>query len=1100
MHTALLLAAFATAAELPLPTYPECGEPDRPDLCPSDLEEQWNLISYVAEEYRDTVREEEHAIGSGLGADRAWRTCTGRTDVLVAVLDSGIKWDKDRLIDKHWLNVGELPLPRLEDGSEAESHDVDGNGVVNIRDWDLDPTIDITAGVDSADDMLDPSDLIHSLSDGVDDDGNGFVDDIAGWDFMWNDNDPYDDTRYGHGTGESEDSCEGGEDGHDVGVCPNCMIVNLRVSDSFLADGTSFGAAVLYAVEIGAEVVQEALGTVNNAAFVQDAIDHAWDSDVLVVGSAADETAYHQNYPGVNRHTLYVHAIRYDTDSREDATTFLSYSNCTNHGARLDLSAPSVTCSSGATGVSSGVAGLLYSAAIEAGYALTANEAWQLLVTSADDIDVPEWEGDGLHYPSEPGWDRYYGQGRINAWRAVEAVTAGEIPPEADIDEPPWFAVIDPEDTPTVEVTGLARADRDTLDTWVLEAAVGLDPAEEDFEQVASGSDATEGVLAEWDVTAMDLDPSAIVPVYEYDWDQLEREEAVNIYTVTLRLRVTDSQGREGHKRRVVYLHHDPDSPEGWPLRFDSSFDSSPKLYDLDGDGDMEIIQGDSAGLIHALQHDGSELAGFPWATTPIEELDPSHERNLLANPAFAAFDSATGGSFVGTPAVGDLDGDGQAEIVAGTIRGLLFVVGADGTLRDGFPVSQDPVAFTDPDFVMDEGFFGSPALGDLDGDGDLEIVAPGMDQQVYAWHHDGSEVAGWPVTAIHPEWTDRGSRIVSSPAVGDLDGDGRDDVAISTNELLDGDDALTYAIASDGSFFEGWPVNLYCPENEVLPYVGEGMPISPALGDFDEDGQVEITTHAMVGYETVLDLDGSELLFTYKSASFYGDNSNMDDSLLLPFVNNPSLADLTGDGIPDVVSGGAGFGYLEGMDDDGHMISHDHAVAAWDGTDGDFLDGFPQQIEDLQFFLNPAVVDIDGDGAMEIIAGSGGFMLHAWNEQGVEPAGWPKFTGQWILASPAVGDVDGDGLYEVVVGTRAGWLFLWDTPAPVGSPADWPMFGHDPWNTRNLQTPMAGYDAQLPDTGLDDGKRCGCSGAVGAAWWLWPLGLAGLYARRRRG
>jgi hypothetical protein len=405
-------------------------------------------------------------------------------------------------------------------------------------------------------------------------------------------------------------------------------------------------------------------------------------------------------------------------------------------------------------------------------------------------------------------------------------------------------------------------------------------------------------------------------------------------------------------------------------------------------------------------------------------------------------------------------------------------------------------VDFTDPDHIQDEGFFASPALGDLDGDGDLEIVAAGMDQQIYAWHHDATEVVGWPVLAIHPDWTDHGARIVSSPAVGDLDGDGRDDIVVSTNELLDGDDALVYAISGTGEYFPGWPVDLFCPENYILPFVGEGLPVSPALGDFDQDGLVEPVTHAMIGYETAFDLDGSELLFTYKSSSFYGANSNVDDSMILPFVNSPSLGDLTGDGIPDVVSGGAGFGYLEGMDDDGHRVSNDPAIGAWDGRDGDFLEGFPQQIEDLQFFMNPAVADISGDGAMEVIAGSGGFMLHAWDEGGVEPAGWPKFTGQWILASPAVGDIDGDGLYEVVVGTRSGWLFAWNTPAAQGAPADWPMFGHDAQNTRDVTTPLPDHGPGAEDV-VEEDEGCGC-GTPGAILGIWPLGLLLAWRRRR--
>src|SRR5690606_15566378 len=54
--------------------------------------------------------------------------------------------------------------------------------------------------------ILDPGDIILMFSDGVDDDANGYKDDICGWDFFKNDNDPYDDTRYGHGTGEARDS------------------------------------------------------------------------------------------------------------------------------------------------------------------------------------------------------------------------------------------------------------------------------------------------------------------------------------------------------------------------------------------------------------------------------------------------------------------------------------------------------------------------------------------------------------------------------------------------------------------------------------------------------------------------------------------------------------------------------------------------------------------------------------------------------------------------------------------------------------------------------------------------------------------------------
>ena len=68
---------------------------------------------------------------------------------------------------------------------------------------------------------------------------------------------------------------------------------------------------------------------------------------------------------------------------------------------------------------------------------------------------------------------------------------------------------------------------------------------------------------------------------------------------------------------------------------------------------------------------------------------------------------------------------------------------------------------------------YSSPALGDLDGDGHLEVVVGSDDGKVYAWHHDGTPVAGWPQTT--------GDVVDSSPALGDLDGDGHLEVVVGS-------------------------------------------------------------------------------------------------------------------------------------------------------------------------------------------------------------------------------------------------------------------------------------------------------------------------------
>ena len=114
----------------------------------------------------------------------------------------------------------------------------------------------MNAGEDEADKILDPSDLIGTFSDGTDADGNGYVDDIAGWDFFGDDNDPFDASdccQNGHGTDRAEEAAaetNNGEGG--AGVCPECMVMPLRTSDSIVHDTNLIALATVYAADNGA--------------------------------------------------------------------------------------------------------------------------------------------------------------------------------------------------------------------------------------------------------------------------------------------------------------------------------------------------------------------------------------------------------------------------------------------------------------------------------------------------------------------------------------------------------------------------------------------------------------------------------------------------------------------------------------------------------------------------------------------------------------------------------------------------------------------------------------------------------------------------------
>src|SRR2546428_4642172 len=154
---------------------------------------------------------------SGMSIEIAWRLETGRPDVVIAVHDSGILWnntgDMSQLRKKFHLNAGELPPPAPAGGCNAppggDPRDCNGDGVFNMPDYDGDPAVTDMNG----NGMTDPEDLIMIFSNGVDDDGNGYVDDICGWDFFEFDNDPFDEVQYGHGTGVAQDSTADADNG-----------------------------------------------------------------------------------------------------------------------------------------------------------------------------------------------------------------------------------------------------------------------------------------------------------------------------------------------------------------------------------------------------------------------------------------------------------------------------------------------------------------------------------------------------------------------------------------------------------------------------------------------------------------------------------------------------------------------------------------------------------------------------------------------------------------------------------------------------------------------------------------------------------------------
>ena len=759
-----------------------------------------------------------------INIERAWDFGFGSADTVIAVIGSGVHINHEDLAEALWTNVHEIP------------------------------------------------------DNGLDDDLNGYVDDLYGWNFAANNTDLSDDAD--HETGVAGVIAATANNGKGIsGVCPDCRIMPLKI-DYYTA---TVAQAILYAVDQGAKVINMSFGTYYRQLYrpdetVYEAIEYAASQGVFLVATAGNDSISRRRMPAALSQVAAVGASALNNQR----------AGFSNWGSWVDVAAPGqsilTTSKDGGyqeySGTSyaapylSGLAGLLFSKNPN----MPLNEA-RLMVSSHTQ-------------PSD--FDRPLGLGVIDAFASLAEPEPKQ--PRAFMRNV-WDNFLVPSQLETFMVYGVAAGDSFQLDyrqkgsmPWI---------------RVHSGEGGQHIVLGYLDTNL---------------WESSQFYE--------IRLRVQDGEAIDHHMVTVFYNGSDVTaSPLGiGPLL------SPPQVRDLNGDGSFEIIAASNEGKILVLDEENRPLPNWPqelgspyiFGSPAVGNINHDTHLEIIATSYGGSHHAYVGawnfkgeqlwkkelGSMRGAPTLANLDEDASLEVLllASHEEGsILHVLDEQGNEMAGWPVlvplqyghpgNAVAVADLDGDQIVEivlssrDGAFlysrqgalirtipfgndqTSPLLIDADNNGDLEILLassrsvalfrhtgeqiwqkdthiyngqfavgvvrpqtlpvlfyagsplPQGPGQVYAWSLSGEQLNGWPIQTE--------GRIDSEPVIADLNADGFADIAVGT------DLGLIYAWDINGTELGTFPKMAETNVHAALTVSDDLMSDQTTLLAVDEGGSL---------------------------------------------------------------------------------------------------------------------------------------------------------------------------------------------------------------------------------------------------------------------